>query len=95
MYSHGEAAIIRTRGQWRNRELGGGGGENTWGAPGTAGTVNVAFLESGGVMSMSSALRLPWALAVSERPGEDTGVWSGALSNAVATATTREKDGIR
>ena len=40
-----------------------------------------------GVMSASSA--------VSERTGEDTGVWSGAFSDAVATAATREKDGIR
>ena len=33
MYSHGEAAIIRTRGQWRNRELGDGGRKHvgrTW-----------------------------------------------------------------
>ena len=48
-----------------------------------------------GVMSTSSALRLRLALAVSERTGEDTGVWSGALSDAVATAAAREKDGIR
>ena len=46
-------------------------------------------------MSTSSALRLPLALAVSERTGEDTGVWSGALFDALATAATREKDGIR
>ena len=48
-----------------------------------------------GVMSTSSALRLRLALAVSERTGEDTGVWSGALSDAVATAATEEKDDIR
>ena len=48
-----------------------------------------------GGMSISSALRLRLALAVSERTGEDTGVWSGAFSDAVATAATREKDGIR
>jgi hypothetical protein len=53
------------------------------------------FLETAGVMSTSSALRLRLALAVSERTGEDTGVWSGALSDAVATAATREKDSIR
>jgi hypothetical protein len=47
------------------------------------------------VMSTSSALRLRLALTVSERTGEDTGVWNGALSDAVATAATREKDGIR
>jgi hypothetical protein len=63
--------------------------EKTWDAPGTA---NVAFLESGGVMSTSSALRLP--LAVSERPGEDTGVCSGAVSGVV-TPATREKEGIK
>ena len=40
-----------------------------------------------GVMSTSSA--------VSEWTGEDTGVWSGALSDGVVTAATREKDGIR
>jgi hypothetical protein len=66
-----------------------------WGAPGTAGTAKVTFLELGGGMSISSALRLRLALAVSERTGEDTGVWSGAFSDAVATAATREKDGIR
>ena len=44
-----------------------------------------------GVMSTSSALRLHLALAVSEWTGEDTGMWSSALSDAVATAATREK----
>jgi hypothetical protein len=57
-------------------------GKKTWGSPGTA---NVAFLESGGVISTSSALRLP--LAVSGRPGEDTGVCSGALSGAATSGT--------
>jgi hypothetical protein len=46
-------------------------------------------------MSTSSASRLPWAWEVSEWPGEDTNVWSGALFNAVATTAMREKDGIR
>jgi hypothetical protein len=59
-------------------------------APGTA---NVAFLESGGVISTSSAFRFP--LAVSERSGDDRGVWCRAVSDAVATAATREKEGIR
>ena len=59
-----------------------------------ASMANVALLESG-VMSTSSALRLRLALTVSERTGKDTGVWSGAFSDAVATAATREKDGIR
>ena len=35
------------------------------------------------------------ALAVSEWTGEDMGMWSGAFSDAVATAATREKDGIK
>jgi hypothetical protein len=46
-------------------------------------------------MFTSLALRLRLALAVSERTDEDTGVWSGALSDAMATAAVREKDGIR
>ena len=56
---------------------------------------DVAFLESGGVMSTSSALHLRLALAVSEGIDEDTGMWSGALSDAVATAATRDKDSVR
>ena len=48
-----------------------------------------------GVMSTSSALRLRLALTVSERTGEDMGMWSGALSDAVVTAATGEKDDIR
>jgi hypothetical protein len=45
-------------------------------------------------MSTSSALRFPFA--ISERTGEDTGVvCAGAESDdAVATAATREKEGI-
>jgi hypothetical protein len=44
-------------------------------------------------MSTSSALRFPFA--ISERTGEDTGVvCAGAVSDAVATAATREKEGI-
>jgi hypothetical protein len=39
---------------------------------GEAGTANVAFFGSGGVVSTSSAFRFP--LAVSERPGDETGV---------------------
>lgn len=53
----------------------------------------MAFLESGGVISTSSAFRFP--LAVSERSGDDRGVWCKAVSDAVATAATREKEGIR
>jgi hypothetical protein len=53
---------------------------------GEAGTANVAFFGSGGVVSTSSALRFP--LAVSERPGEDTGVRGTAPSDEVATAAS-------
>ena len=41
-------------------------------------------------MSTSSAFRFP--LAVSERPGEDTGVWGTAPS--VATFATSDKEGM-
>lgn len=59
---------------------------------GEAGTANVAFLGSGGVVSTSSAFRFP--LAVSERPGEDMGVRGTAPSDAVAAAATREREGM-
>lgn len=44
-------------------------------------------------MSTSSALRLPFPF--SARVGDVTGVWGGALSDAVAAAATREKEGMR
>jgi len=44
-------------------------------------------------MSTSSALRLPFPFSV--RVGDVTGVWGGALSDAVAAAATREKEGMR
>lgn len=53
----------------------------------------MAFLESGGVISTSSALRFP--LEVSERLGDDRGVWCGAVSDAAAAAATREREGIK
>jgi len=59
---------------------------------GEAGTANVAFLESGGVVSTSSAFRLPFA--VSERTGDDTGVWVTAPSDEVATPATRDMEGM-
>lgn len=59
---------------------------------GEAGTANVALFGSGGVVSTSSALRLP--LAVSERAGEDRGVRGTAPSDAVATVATSEKEGM-
>jgi hypothetical protein len=69
-----------------------GASDGMW-SRGEAGTANVAFLESGGVISTSSALRFPFA--VSERSGDDRGVWCGAVSDAAAAAATREKEGIR
>ena len=50
---------------------------------------NMAVLESGGVISMSSALHFP--LEVSEQAGDDRGAWYGAVSDATAM---REKEGI-
>jgi len=44
-------------------------------------------------MSTSSALRLPFPFSV--RVGDVTGVWGEALSDAVAAAATREKEGMR
>jgi hypothetical protein len=44
-------------------------------------------------VSTSSALRLP--LEASDRPGDDTGVRAGPLSDAAAAAATREKEGIK
>jgi len=46
-------------------------------------------------MSTSSALRFPFTLVFSVRAGDVTGVWGEALSDAVAAAATREKEGIR
>ena len=46
-------------------------------------------------MSTSSALRFPLTLAFSVRVGDVAGVWGGALSDAVAVAATREKEGIK
>jgi hypothetical protein len=43
-------------------------------------------------MSTSSALRFP--LVLSARPGDDTGVCGAALSDAVAAAATRVKEGM-
>lgn len=47
------------------------------------------------MISTSSALRFPFTLAFSVRAGDVTGVWGEAVSEAVAAAATREKEGIR
>jgi len=44
-------------------------------------------------VSTSSALRFPFPFSV--RVCDVTGVWGGALSDAVAAAATREKEGMR